>query len=305
MVTPQVLHPVPLTTAMSCLASPLKSATASETAAPLPAPGFAIRFAVKKRFPVPFSEVELGIAAEPGGTSCCAARPPSVTLMASPKSSRAQPARFILRDTPLGASSARLRVPWSLLGDLLPKSLPSRPLQNCRWLALMMVSPFSEAFLGGGIAKEGAASHELSPNRRLPRNAPHLLKRHSGAKAVSLFSHGRGSPPAVPGVVCFAAVPAGSLAMSAQGEITQLLADWSEGDEAAFKRLLPLVYNELHKLANFYMRRERQDHTLQTTALVHEAYLRLVGQQNVQWQTRAHFFAVAARAMRNILVDHA
>jgi len=168
-----------------------------------------------------------------------------------------------------------------------------------------MVSPFSEAFLGGGIAKEGAASHELSPNRRLPRNAPHLLKRHSGAKAVSLFSHGRGSPPAVPGVVCFAAVPAGSLAMSAQGEITQLLADWSEGDEAAFKRLLPLVYNELHKLANFYMRRERQDHTLQTTALVHEAYLRLVGQQNVQWQTRAHFFAVAARAMRNILVDHA
>jgi len=93
--------------------------------------------------------------------------------------------------------------------------------------------------------------------------------------------------------------------MSTQGEITQLLADWSEGDEAALKRLLPLVYGELHKLANLYMRRERQDHTLQTTALVHEAYLRLVGQQNVQWQTRAHFFAVAARVMRNILVDHA
>jgi RNA polymerase sigma-70 factor (ECF subfamily) len=93
--------------------------------------------------------------------------------------------------------------------------------------------------------------------------------------------------------------------MSSSGEITQLLADWSEGDEAAFQRLLPLVYDELHRLANAYMRRERQDHTLQTTALIHEAYLRLLGQQNVRWQTRAHFFAVAARAMRNILVDHA
>jgi RNA polymerase sigma factor (TIGR02999 family) len=93
--------------------------------------------------------------------------------------------------------------------------------------------------------------------------------------------------------------------MSAQGEITQLLADWGEGNEAALRKLLPLVYDELHRLANAYMRRERQDHTLQTTALVHEAYLRLVGQQNVQWQTRAHFFAVAARVMRNILVDYA
>jgi RNA polymerase sigma-70 factor (ECF subfamily) len=97
----------------------------------------------------------------------------------------------------------------------------------------------------------------------------------------------------------------GSLAMSSAGQITQLLADWSEGDEAALKRLLPLVYDELHRLANAYMRRERQDHTLQTTALIHEAYLRLVGQHNVRWQTRAHFFAIAARVMRNILVDHA
>jgi len=93
--------------------------------------------------------------------------------------------------------------------------------------------------------------------------------------------------------------------MSTPGEITQLLADWSEGDEAALKKLLPLVYDELHRLANAYMRRERHGHTLQTTALVHEAYLRLAGQQNVQWQTRAHFFAVAARVMRNILVDYA
>src|SRR5215469_12235659 len=94
-------------------------------------------------------------------------------------------------------------------------------------------------------------------------------------------------------------------AMTTPGEITQLLANWSEGDDAALKRLLPLVYDELHRLANAYMRRERTDHTLQTTALVHEAYLRLVDQQNVQFQTRAHFFAVAARVMRNILVDYA
>jgi RNA polymerase sigma factor (TIGR02999 family) len=93
--------------------------------------------------------------------------------------------------------------------------------------------------------------------------------------------------------------------MTTQGEITRLLADWSKGDEAALEKLFPFVYNELHSLAEAHMRRERPDHTLQTTALVHEAYLRLVGQQNVQWQTRAHFFAVAARVMRNILVDHA
>lgn len=95
------------------------------------------------------------------------------------------------------------------------------------------------------------------------------------------------------------------LAMPDPSEITQLLEDWSGGDEAALKKLFPLVYGELHRLASAYMRRERQDHTLQTTALVHEAYLRLVGQQNVRWQTRAHFFAVAARVMRNILVDYA
>lgn len=93
--------------------------------------------------------------------------------------------------------------------------------------------------------------------------------------------------------------------MPTEGEITQLLADWREGDEAALKKLLPLVYDELHRLAHAYMRRERPDHTLQTTSLVNEAYLRLVGQRNVQWQTRTHFFAVAARVMRNILVDYA
>ena len=93
--------------------------------------------------------------------------------------------------------------------------------------------------------------------------------------------------------------------MSTQSEITRLLADWSNGDQAALDRLLPLVYDELHRLARSYMRRERSDHTLQTTALVHEAYLRLVGQQNIHWQSRVHFFAAAAQVMRHILVDHA
>jgi RNA polymerase sigma factor (TIGR02999 family) len=96
----------------------------------------------------------------------------------------------------------------------------------------------------------------------------------------------------------------GCFAMSTV-EITQLLMDWSRGDESAVAKLFPLVYSELHRLASAYMRRERKDHTLQTTALVHEAYLRLVDQHNLNWQTRAHFFAVAAQVMRNVLVDYA
>jgi RNA polymerase sigma factor (TIGR02999 family) len=93
--------------------------------------------------------------------------------------------------------------------------------------------------------------------------------------------------------------------MSAPSEITRLLADWANGHQAALEKLLPLVYDELHRLASSYMRRERPDHTLQTTALVHEAYLKLVGQDDVRWQTRVHFFAAAAQVMRHILVDHA
>ena len=93
--------------------------------------------------------------------------------------------------------------------------------------------------------------------------------------------------------------------MLAPAEITRLLSDWSNGNQAALQQLLPLVYDELHRLASSYMRRERPDHTLQTTALVHEAYLRLVDQDNARWQTRAHFFAAAAQVMRHILVDHA
>src|SRR6184192_2009300 len=87
-------------------------------------------------------------------------------------------------------------------------------------------------------------------------------------------------------------------------EITQLLVAWSDGDESALARLTPLVYDELHRLAHHYMSGERAGHTLQTTALVDEAYLRLVDQK-VRWQNRAHFFAIAAQVMRRILVDHA
>ena len=87
--------------------------------------------------------------------------------------------------------------------------------------------------------------------------------------------------------------------------VTQLLAHWSEGDEAALGELTPLVYEELRRLAHHFMSGQRPDHTLQTTALVNEAYLRLADQTNPSWQNRAHFFAVAAQAMRQILVNYA
>jgi len=87
--------------------------------------------------------------------------------------------------------------------------------------------------------------------------------------------------------------------------VTQLLEHWSHGDDAALAELTPLIYEELRRLAHRHMGGERPDHTLQTTALVNEAYLRLAGQTNLRWQNRAHFFAVAARAMRQILVSYA
>lgn len=88
-------------------------------------------------------------------------------------------------------------------------------------------------------------------------------------------------------------------------EVTQLLVSWSNGNKDALDRLLPLVYAELRRLARRYMGRESPGHTLQTSALINEAYLKLVDQRNVQWQNRAHFFAVAAQVMRHILIDHA
>jgi RNA polymerase sigma-70 factor (ECF subfamily) len=88
-------------------------------------------------------------------------------------------------------------------------------------------------------------------------------------------------------------------------ELTQLLVDWSNGDTAALEKLLPLIDQELRRLAHRYMSRERVGHTLQTTALVNEAFVRLVNRTNVNWQNRAHFFGIAASLMRTILVDHA
>jgi RNA polymerase sigma-70 factor, ECF subfamily len=88
-------------------------------------------------------------------------------------------------------------------------------------------------------------------------------------------------------------------------QVTQLLANWSQGDDDALTELTPLVYEDLRRLAQRYMHGERPDHTLQTTALVNEAYLRLADQTNPSWQNRAHFFAVAARTMRQILVNYA
>lgn len=88
-------------------------------------------------------------------------------------------------------------------------------------------------------------------------------------------------------------------------DVTQILKDWSEGGEDVSARLMPLVYEELRRLAREYLRRERGDHTLQATALVHEAYLRMVDEKSVSWKDRAHFYGIAARLMRQILVDHA
>src|SRR6184192_31915 len=93
--------------------------------------------------------------------------------------------------------------------------------------------------------------------------------------------------------------------MPSPADITALLVDWSQGDKTALDKLFPLVERELHRLAHSYMRKENPDHTLQTTALVNEAYLRLVDQKNTHWQNRAHFFGIAAQIMRRILLNYA
>jgi RNA polymerase sigma factor (TIGR02999 family) len=87
--------------------------------------------------------------------------------------------------------------------------------------------------------------------------------------------------------------------------VTQMLHDWSHGDREVLDKLVPVVYEELRRQAARYLKRERPGHTLQTTALIHEAYIRLIDQKNVHWQNRAHFYAISAKLMRRILVDHA
>jgi RNA polymerase sigma factor (TIGR02999 family) len=95
------------------------------------------------------------------------------------------------------------------------------------------------------------------------------------------------------------------MALTEQPEITELLVAWRQGDDTALDQLMPLVYQELRRLAHHFMTRERPGHLLQTTALVNEAYLRLMGSSKVEWESRAHFFAVAAQLMRRVLVDAA
>ena len=91
----------------------------------------------------------------------------------------------------------------------------------------------------------------------------------------------------------------------AEGEVTRMLARWREGDPDVLENLIPLVYAQLHRIAQGYMRREREDHTLQPTALVNEVYMRLLNQRKISWHDRGHFYTFAARMMRNILKDHA
>ena len=93
--------------------------------------------------------------------------------------------------------------------------------------------------------------------------------------------------------------------MPASGNVTALLLSWREGDRKALEELIPIVYSDLRRIAARYMRSEKEGHTLQTTALVHEAYLRLIRERDRSWENRAHFFGVAAQIMRNLLVDHA
>src|SRR6478736_5627526 len=95
------------------------------------------------------------------------------------------------------------------------------------------------------------------------------------------------------------------MATASPGAVTELIRAWSDGDNGALERLMPLVEAELRRLARGYMRRERRDHTLQVTALVNEAFLRLTGARQVRWQDRAHFLGISARLMRRVLVDHA
>ena len=92
---------------------------------------------------------------------------------------------------------------------------------------------------------------------------------------------------------------------SSAGEVSQLLRDWREGNKSALDKLTPLVYEELHRIAHYQMAKERAGHTLQTTGLVNEVYLRLLGTVDVSWEDRAHFFALSAQLMRRVLVDHA
>jgi RNA polymerase sigma factor (TIGR02999 family) len=112
-------------------------------------------------------------------------------------------------------------------------------------------------------------------------------------------------PHILVGAASTARLPSRSLMKPSPHDVTQMLRAWSDGDQEVLDRLVPLVYDELRRQAARYLRHERPGQTLQTTDLIHEAYLRLVNQKDVQWQNRAHFYGIAAQLMRRILVDHA
>jgi RNA polymerase sigma factor (TIGR02999 family) len=134
------------------------------------------------------------------------------------------------------------------------------------------------------------AAAPVHPTRlKLPSPSPVLYSPRSIGKVRSTFDEGD---------TCMTSTPA-------REDVTRMLIDWSGGDRDAAARLMPLVYDELRQLARQYLQRERPDHTLQATGLVHEAYLRMVDQSTTTWQNRAHFLGVAAQVMRRILVDYA
>src|SRR5215216_284436 len=139
------------------------------------------------------------------------------------------------------------------------------------------------------------------PSRRKPHAVRKifLAPKRQVIQSVRFFRPGSSARPARVG-----SPPMTSSTPSPQ-EMTELLAAWSDGDREALDRLLPLVERELHRLAHHYMSREREGHTLQTSALVNEAYLKLCDQTRVRWQNRAHFFAIAARVMRRFLTNYA
>jgi RNA polymerase sigma-70 factor (ECF subfamily) len=126
---------------------------------------------------------------------------------------------------------------------------------------------------------------------------------HLGERAVVDLDRATGYAQADPRAV--PDNPSSKVMATSPHDVTRLLHDWRNGDKAALEKLTPLVYDELRRLAGRYLRAERKDHTLQGTALVHEAYMKMVGIADLEWQNRAHFYGVAARIMRQILIDHA
>ncbi len=167
-----------------------------------------------------------------------------------------------------------------------------------------MWRPVSNAEISTELAQNNLSREEAQKDKNIFEGLLKLLRLSCFFVAIScrcLFAKdGLGTRPALE----FSSSPPIQMVYPQHG-VTQLLVAWSEGDKAALDELMPAVYDELRRLAQNYLSRERPGHTLQTTALVHEAYLRLVDQRSVNWQNRAQFFGIAAQMMRRILINHA